>query len=112
MSTAESVHPPPLVVINPTRDWSCTKCSGTGGDLLIMEDAGPVCMKCAEMDHLVFLPSGDAGLTKTGNVPLLLTDPSPNTYQGITRVNAGSMQLSKPVGVDALLDACLLRQTR
>jgi hypothetical protein len=55
---------PELVVINATRDWSCTKCSGPGDDLLIMEDAGPVCMKCAEMDHLVFLPSGDAGLTK------------------------------------------------
>jgi hypothetical protein len=52
------------VVINATRDWSCTKCSGTGNAILIMEDAGPVCMKCAEMDHLVFLPSGDAGLTR------------------------------------------------
>jgi hypothetical protein len=55
---------PELVVINATRDWSCTKCSGTGEALLIMEDAGPVCMKCAQMDHLVFLPSGDAGLTR------------------------------------------------
>jgi hypothetical protein len=55
---------PELVVINATRDWSCTKCSGSAGDLLIMEDAGPVCMKCAQMDHLVFLPSGDAGLTR------------------------------------------------
>jgi hypothetical protein len=57
-------RPPELVVINATRDWSCTRCSGIGDDLLIMEDAGPVCMKCAEMDHLVFLPSGDAGLTR------------------------------------------------
>jgi hypothetical protein len=57
-------RPPDLLVINATREWSCTKCSGTGDDLLIMEDAGPVCMKCAGMDHLVFLPSGDAGLTR------------------------------------------------
>jgi hypothetical protein len=57
-------RPPELVVINAKRDWSCTKCSGTGGDLLIMEETGPVCMKCAEMDHLVFLPGGDAGLTR------------------------------------------------
>jgi hypothetical protein len=55
---------PELVVINATREWSCAKCSATGGDLLIMEDAGPVCMKCAHMDHLAFLPSGDAGLTR------------------------------------------------
>jgi hypothetical protein len=55
---------PELVVINAIRDWSCTKCSATGDGLLIMEDAGPLCMKCAEMDHLVFLPSGDAGVTR------------------------------------------------
>ena len=29
-----------------------------------MDDAGPLCMACAEMDHLVFLPSGDAALTR------------------------------------------------
>jgi hypothetical protein len=55
---------PDLVVINARRDWSCTKCSRTDGNLLIMQDAGPVCMTCAGMDHLVFLPSGHAGLTR------------------------------------------------
>jgi hypothetical protein len=29
-----------------------------------MEDPGPLCLQCAEMDHLVFLPSGDAALTR------------------------------------------------
>jgi hypothetical protein len=29
-----------------------------------MDDAGPLCMSCADMDHLVFLPSGDAALTR------------------------------------------------
>jgi len=29
-----------------------------------MEDSGPVCMGCADMAHLVFLPSGDAALTR------------------------------------------------
>jgi hypothetical protein len=29
-----------------------------------MENSAPVCMQCAEMDHLVFLPSGDSGLTR------------------------------------------------
>jgi hypothetical protein len=55
-------RPPDLVVISPLKDWTCTTCSGTG-DLLIMQDTGPVCLRCAGMDHLVFLPSGDAGLT-------------------------------------------------
>lgn len=56
-------RPPDLVVISPRKDWTCTTCSGTG-DLLIMQDAGPVCLRCANMDHLVFLPAGDAGLTR------------------------------------------------
>lgn len=29
-----------------------------------MEDAGPLCMRCADMDHLVFLAAGDAALTR------------------------------------------------
>jgi hypothetical protein len=29
-----------------------------------MDDPGPMCLACAELDHLVFLPSGDAALTR------------------------------------------------
>jgi hypothetical protein len=54
---------PDLVVIVPLKDWTCTMCRGTG-DLLIMEDGAPTCLTCADMDHLVFLPSGDATLTR------------------------------------------------
>ena len=56
-------RPPDLVVISPVNDWTCTACAGTGG-LLMMENAGPVCLRCADMDHLVFLPAGDAALTR------------------------------------------------
>lgn len=56
-------RPPELVVIMPLKEWTCTRCSGTG-DLLIMQDAGPLCLRCAGLDHLVFLPAGDAGLTR------------------------------------------------
>jgi hypothetical protein len=55
--------PPDLVVVSPVKDWNCSSCGGTGG-LLIMEDAGPLCMACADIDHLVFLASGDAALTR------------------------------------------------
>jgi hypothetical protein len=55
--------PPDLVVVQPVRDWECAECGGTGG-LLIMDDAGPLCLSCADMDHLEFLPSGDAALTR------------------------------------------------
>jgi hypothetical protein len=56
-------RPPELVVVSPLRDWTCAGCSATDG-LLLMEEAGPICMRCAELDHLVFLPAGDAALTR------------------------------------------------
>ncbi len=58
-----SSTPRELVVISPLKDWACSSCGGTG-ELLIMDDSGPLCMQCAELDHLVFLPSGDAALTR------------------------------------------------
>jgi hypothetical protein len=56
-------RPRDLVVVMPLKDWTCSLCGGTGG-LLKMEDSGPVCMACAEMDHLVFLASGNMALTR------------------------------------------------
>jgi hypothetical protein len=52
-----------LVVVMPLKDWSCASC-GTTGAFLTMDDAGPLCLTCADMDHLVFLPAGDAALTR------------------------------------------------
>ena len=57
-------RPPELVVVSPLGDWTCSLCGRQTGGWLIMEDSGPVCMLCADMDHLVFLPSGDAALTR------------------------------------------------
>jgi hypothetical protein len=56
--------PPDLLVIQPSKDFTCAECSDSSGDLLTMDDAGPLCMNCADMDHLVFLPAGDAALTR------------------------------------------------
>lgn len=56
-------RPPELVVIAPLNDWTCAACGGTG-DLLIMDTPGPLCLVCADLDHLVFLPAGDAALTR------------------------------------------------
>ena len=55
--------PADLVVIMPVKNWSCSSCGGTGG-FLIMDGPGPLCLACADMDHLVFLPSGNAALTR------------------------------------------------
>jgi hypothetical protein len=54
---------PDLVVISALKEWICTECAGTG-DLLFMEGDGPLCLVCADLDQLVFLPAGDAALTR------------------------------------------------
>jgi len=56
-------RPPDLVVIQPLKDWTCRECSGAGS-FLIMEDEGPLCLTCADLDHLVYLPAGNMALTR------------------------------------------------
>ncbi|HKF77137.1 MAG TPA: DUF2293 domain-containing protein [Candidatus Dormibacteraeota bacterium] len=56
-------RPKDVVVISALNDWTCALCGGTGS-LLLMEDAGPVCLACADMDHLAYLPSGDGTLSR------------------------------------------------
>jgi hypothetical protein len=63
---------PDLVVISPLRDWTCGACTGTG-DLLTMESDRPLCLTCADLDHLVFLPSGDAALTRRAKKASMLS---------------------------------------
>jgi hypothetical protein len=45
---------PELVVIQPLNDaWTCHRCGGTG-DLLMMENPGPACLRCVGLDDLEF----------------------------------------------------------
>jgi hypothetical protein len=59
----QAERPSGIVVIQPIRDWSCAECGGSD-DLLRMDDAGPLCLACADLDHLVFLRAGDTALTR------------------------------------------------
>jgi hypothetical protein len=55
---------PELLVIQPLNDtWKCHRCGGTG-NLLIMENPGPACLRCTGLDDLEFLSAGDALLTR------------------------------------------------
>jgi hypothetical protein len=54
---------PDLVVISSLKEWTCSACGGTG-DFLLMDAAGPLCRRCAKLDHLVYLPAGDATLSR------------------------------------------------
>lgn len=62
--TTRQSKPPDLVVVQPVREFTCAGCGRIDGDMLMMDDAGPLCLTCADLDHLVFLPAGDTALTR------------------------------------------------
>ena len=55
-----------LVVFDILRDSKCTECGKElgKGDFLFMEGKHPVCLSCADFDHLIYLLRGDAALTR------------------------------------------------
>ena len=49
------------------RDSVCEECHeqlGRKAWIFLAGDRGALCLACADLDHLVFLPSGDAALTR------------------------------------------------
>ena len=49
------------------EDSSCGECGetlGRGAWIALAGDRGALCLSCADLDHLAFLPSGDAALTR------------------------------------------------
>lgn len=65
-SADDPEKPAELLVIFGRRGYTCTGCATEygPGSMLIMEDPGPVCLACADLDHLEFLPSGNTALTR------------------------------------------------
>jgi hypothetical protein len=54
------------VVFSILNDSTCAECGDRlgRGSLLRMEGQRPLCLPCADLDHLVFLPRGDTALTR------------------------------------------------
>lgn len=56
-----------LTVYIATGESSCSECGedlGRKAWITLVEDKGALCLSCADLDHLVFLPAGDAALTR------------------------------------------------
>lgn len=56
-----------LKVFISNRDSKCDECQeelGRHAWVVLREGKGAACLTCADLDHLVFLPSGDAALTR------------------------------------------------
>lgn len=70
-TTVRDRRSPPneIVVFWIIRDSVCMECGEElgKGRFLRMEAERPLCLACADLDHLVFLPRGDAALTRRAN---------------------------------------------
>jgi hypothetical protein len=64
---------PDLVVVDPLNQWTCAGCAASGEGLLLMQDDEPLCLRCARLDHLIFLPAGDATRTRRAHRASTLT---------------------------------------
>lgn len=56
-----------LKVFISTGDSSCDECGedlGRRAWITLAKEKGALCLACADLDHLIFLPSGDAALTR------------------------------------------------
>jgi hypothetical protein len=56
-----------LKVFISNRDSTCDECGeelGRKAWITLVRDIGALCLSCADLDHLFFLPSGDAALTR------------------------------------------------
>lgn len=56
-----------LKVFITTGEASCSECGedlGRKAWITLVEDKGALCLACADLDHLLFLPAGDAALTR------------------------------------------------
>ncbi|MBM4085804.1 MAG: DUF2293 domain-containing protein [Planctomycetes bacterium] len=62
----QASKPPELLVFVAFQEQECSECREKmdAGNLVFVEGRNPLCLRCADLDHLVFLPSGDATLTR------------------------------------------------
>ncbi|MGN6553212.1 MAG: DUF2293 domain-containing protein [Verrucomicrobiota bacterium] len=59
--------PPDIVVFEKSGEvGKCSECGAelADGDHLCLEKSQPLCLTCADLDHLVFLPSGDTAMSR------------------------------------------------
>lgn len=70
--TSTPDKPADLLVIMPLKEFSCASC-GDGGTFLIMDEPGALCLTCADLDHLVFLPAGNAALSRRARADSVLS---------------------------------------
>ena len=66
MTTTKAERPGEIVVFSVLNASVCSSCGAeiAKSDLLRMEKGRPLCLTCADLDHLVYLPAGDPALSR------------------------------------------------
>jgi len=67
MQPATKLQKEEIKVFISHRDSTCGECKerlGRQAWITLEEEKGALCLACADLDHLEFLPSGDAALTR------------------------------------------------
>jgi hypothetical protein len=65
LPTMKQIGPPRVFIT--TRESVCNECGeelGSRACIILAGERGALCLACADLDHLVFLPSGDAAVTR------------------------------------------------
>src|SRR5208337_2906199 len=60
-------NPGELLVFLIRKDTKCSECGKAmyrGGMITLNRERGALCLACADLDYLEFLPSGDAAVTR------------------------------------------------
>ena len=101
----ERARPRGITVFSPHNAWTCASCGGSG-DLLLKDNSGAVCLDCADLGHLEFLPSGDAALTRRATKHSRL---SAVVVRWSTRRNRYERQgiLVEPAAIEQAAQECL-----
>lgn len=66
MAEKKKDESPDIVVFWTVRDSACAECGRElwKGEFLRLEEGRALCLSCADLDHLAYLPSGDTAMTR------------------------------------------------
>jgi len=66
VTTTKAERPGEMLVFSILKASVCSSCGSdvAKGELLRMEKEQPLCLTCADLDHLVYLPAGDPALSR------------------------------------------------
>jgi hypothetical protein len=53
-----------FITVTPATCGECGEELGRSAWITLVEGKGALCLACADLDHLLYLPSGDAALTR------------------------------------------------